>query len=78
VAKLVNLALQGNYLKARELHLEHFQFFSDIFIEPNPVPIKTLLNCKGIIESAEVRLPLTPPSANNLLLLQKMAQNLNI
>ena len=78
VAKLVNLALQGNYLKARELHLEQFQFFSDIFIEPNPVPIKTLLHFKGIIETAEVRLPLTPPSANNITLLQKIAQNLNI
>jgi 4-hydroxy-tetrahydrodipicolinate synthase len=76
VTKLVNLALDGNYADARKLHLQNFQFFSDIFMEPNPVPIKTLLHIKGMIQSAEVRLPLTSPSSKNAELLQNIAREL--
>ena len=76
VTKLVNLALDGNYAEARKLHLQNFQFFSDIFMEPNPVPIKTLLHIKGMIQSAEVRLPLTSPSSKNAELLQNIAREL--
>ena len=78
VAQLVNLALDGNYTEARKIHLQNFQFFSDIFMEPNPVPIKTLLQIKGMIQSAEVRLPLTPASSKNAELLQNIARELNI
>ena len=78
VSKLVNLALDGNFTEAQKIHLKNFQFFSDIFIEPNPVPIKTLLHCKKMIKSAEVRLPLTPPSKQNLEFLQNIAEELNI
>ena len=31
-------------------------------MEPNPVPIKSLLYYNGLIDSPEVRLPLTPPT----------------
>jgi 4-hydroxy-tetrahydrodipicolinate synthase len=78
VSNLVKLAIDGNFTEAQKIHLENFQFFSDIFIEPNPVPIKTLLHCKEMIQSAEVRLPLTPPSEQNLKFLQEMAKKLNI
>ena len=49
-------------LRSKGIHLQNYQFFSDIFLEPNPVPIKTLIAQKGLISSPEVRLPLTPPS----------------
>ena len=47
-------------------------------MEPNPVPIKTLLQLKGIIQSAEARLPLTPPTASNFELLKEIAHNLEL
>ena len=78
VSRLVDCALRGNYEEARKIHLKNYQFFNDIFIEPNPVPIKTLLYLKGLIESSEVRLPLSPPSDNNLKLLRAMAESLHI
>jgi 4-hydroxy-tetrahydrodipicolinate synthase len=78
VSHLVNAALQGHYQEALEIHLKNFQFFNDIFIEPNPVPIKTLLYLKGLIESPEVRLPLSPPSETNLKVLKAMAESLHI
>ncbi len=78
VAKLVRHALDGNYRDARNIHLKNYKFFTDIFMEPNPVPIKTLLFLKGMISSSEVRLPLTSVSLNNLELIKEMAGELNI
>lgn len=77
VGELVQLALQDNYQAARNIHLEHYQFFNDLFCEPNPVPVKTLLHLKGAISSSETRLPLTPPSLQNSKLLEKIANTLN-
>jgi 4-hydroxy-tetrahydrodipicolinate synthase len=78
VCQLVNCALANDYEKAREIHLANYSLFTDLFCEPNPVPVKTLMQIFGIIESAEVRLPLTGPSVANLNLLQKIASNLNL
>lgn len=76
VVSLVSLALQGKFIDAQKIHLENYNFFTDIFCEPNPVPIKTLLHLKNVISSAEVRLPLSPVSASNKQLLEKIASDL--
>jgi len=76
VASLVAEAMNGRFSEAREIHLENYQFFTDIFCEPNPVPIKTLMHLKGIISSAEVRLPLCPPLPSNMELLKEISLSL--
>ena len=76
VVSLVSLALEGKFIDAQNIHLENYNFFTDIFCEPNPVPIKTLLHLKKVISSAEVRLPLSPVSASNKQLLEKIASDL--
>jgi 4-hydroxy-tetrahydrodipicolinate synthase len=76
VVSLVSLALEGKFIDAQKIHLENYNFFTDIFCEPNPVPIKTLLHLKKIISSAEVRLPLSPASSSNQPLLEKIASDL--
>ena len=76
VVSLVSLALEGKFIDAQRIHLENYNFFTDIFCEPNPVPIKTLLHLKNVISSAEVRLPLSPVSASNKQLLEKIASDL--
>jgi 4-hydroxy-tetrahydrodipicolinate synthase len=50
--------------KAEELHRCLFPLFKDLFIEPNPVPVKTALAWRGMM-SAEVRLPLCEMSQAN-------------
>lgn len=60
VAKLVNLALAGDYAKARALHRRLYPVFKTIFIESNPVPIKAAMTRAGLIGSDEVRSPLAP------------------
>jgi len=74
VVQLTQLALAGDYAKARKLHHKLYPIFKTIFIEPNPVPIKVALARAKIFSSAEVRPPLcemTP--ANEKILLAALA-----
>jgi len=57
VCDLVRAALAGNYTGARAVHEHWYPLFRDLFIETNPVPIKTALALQGRI-APEVRLPL--------------------
>jgi 4-hydroxy-tetrahydrodipicolinate synthase len=57
VVALVNAACAGDYVKAREIHFRLYPLFKDLFIEPNPVPIKYALAGQGRM-SPDVRLPL--------------------
>ena len=54
---------------AAKLHRKLHPLFKALFIEPNPVPVKTAMVRAGIIGSAEVRLPLCEMSAANLKIL---------
>src|SRR5438128_10884800 len=47
----------GDTKLAFNLHHKMFPLFKDLFIEPNPVPVKTALSWRGAM-SGEVRLPL--------------------
>ena len=78
VVSLVSYALAGDMEKARRLHLDNYSLFVDLFCEPNPVPIKSLMHLKGLLTSPEVRLPLTHPSPTNFDLLEKMAVGITI
>jgi len=65
MAELMEAALNGNYQRALELHLYLYPLFKILFIETNPVPAKEALYLMGMIESPEVRLPLTGLSENS-------------
>jgi 4-hydroxy-tetrahydrodipicolinate synthase len=55
---------------AFNLHGKMFPLFKDLFIEPNPVPVKTALGWRGAM-SDEVRLPLCEMSKANQTRLRK-------
>jgi len=74
VSRLVKAARAGELAKARKLHEKHYPIFKTLFIEPNPVPIKIALQRAGIIQSAEVRLPLCGPTAANLKALEAVLE----
>src|SRR5204863_50965 len=57
VCALVQAFRSGDVKTAREMHLKMLPIFKDLFIEPNPVPVKTALAWRGAM-SAECRLPL--------------------
>ena len=52
----------GNLAEARRIHNELFPLHAAMFIESNPIPVKTSLALMGII-GGEMRLPLYPMSA---------------
>jgi 4-hydroxy-tetrahydrodipicolinate synthase len=57
MTELVSNFLEGRPADSMRVHLRHFRLFKDLFIESNPIPIKTALNLMGMIEP-EFRLPL--------------------
>jgi len=61
---LVFSYLNGDTEKAKELHYKLYPLAKTLFIETNPIPVKTALEMMGMI-SAEFRLPLCEISPNN-------------
>jgi 4-hydroxy-tetrahydrodipicolinate synthase len=64
VSRLVRLYLEGKAEEARQIHQQFFPLFRDIFLEPNPVPAKTILGWRGVM-SPSCRLPLCEMSQAN-------------
>jgi 4-hydroxy-tetrahydrodipicolinate synthase len=64
VAQLVDAFKAGNMEEARRMHLKLLKISNAMFIETNPVPVKTALGLMGKC-SAEVRLPLCEMSEAN-------------
>jgi 4-hydroxy-tetrahydrodipicolinate synthase len=58
---------------AEKLHRQLFPLFKDLFIEPNPVPVKTALGWRGLM-SPECRLPLCEMTAVSQSRLRKTLQ----
>ena len=70
VCALVRACESGDLKSAGKLHRKLLPLFKDLFIEPNPVPVKTALGWRGAI-SPEVRLPLCEMSEANQARLRK-------
>jgi 4-hydroxy-tetrahydrodipicolinate synthase len=64
VASLYDLVAAGQWQAAQDLHYQMMTLNDAIFMEINPVPVKTALGLMGKI-SPEVRLPLSPLSEAN-------------
>jgi 4-hydroxy-tetrahydrodipicolinate synthase len=72
VQDLVQSYRNGNFSRAQSLHQRFYPLFRDLFIETNPVPVKTALAVKKGY-SEDVRLPLCEMgSANRDVLLKTL------
>jgi len=65
VAQMVSEFEGGNIKGAQELHYKLLPLIKAMFIETNPIPVKTAMGLLGMIEP-ELRLPLCPMSEDNL------------
>jgi 4-hydroxy-tetrahydrodipicolinate synthase len=74
IAKMVNL-VNTDIKTARILEARFSQFFSDCFIQTNPIPIKHFLFNQNIIKTDQVRLPLI--SFTELMETNKISAKLN-
>jgi 4-hydroxy-tetrahydrodipicolinate synthase len=59
MSELVRAFRAGNVARARELHYQIFDLCRTMFIETNPIPVKTAAGILGLC-SDEMRLPLSP------------------
>ncbi|HEU4797360.1 MAG TPA: 4-hydroxy-tetrahydrodipicolinate synthase [bacterium] len=65
VAQLYDLCAVGKWEAARDLHYHLLPMNDALFLETNPVPVKTALGLMGKIDP-EVRLPLAPMGPDTL------------
>ncbi|MBW9222139.1 4-hydroxy-tetrahydrodipicolinate synthase [Methanothermococcus sp. SCGC AD-155-C09] len=68
--EMVDCALNGNYNRAREIHYNLFNIMKLMFVETNPIPIKTAMNMLGM-PAGNLRLPLCGMSEENKTKLRK-------
>lgn len=64
VARLCELCLDGEYKDAQRLYFKYADLFSTLFVETNPIPVKTAMQHMGL-DSGKMRLPLTAMSEQN-------------
>ncbi|MDL2300112.1 4-hydroxy-tetrahydrodipicolinate synthase [Clostridiaceae bacterium OttesenSCG-928-D20] len=57
VAKQCALCLENKFKEASELYYKYAELFADLFIEVNPIPVKTAMNLMGL-NVGNFRLPL--------------------
>lgn len=69
--------LNGNVEKSRKLQLKMNGLINALFIETNPIPVKTAMNVIGM-EVGELRLPLTHMEEDNLKVLVNMMKEYGI
>jgi len=65
MSELTGACLKGNWESGRKLQLQLIPLIRSVFLETNPIPIKTALALMGRC-TGELRLPLTPMSEGNL------------
>jgi 4-hydroxy-tetrahydrodipicolinate synthase len=65
MSQLTDACLEGKWESGRNLQLKLVPLIRSVFLETNPIPIKTALALMGRC-SGELRLPLTPMSEGNL------------
>ena len=56
MAELVR-SFHDNMERSRELHYKYWRLFKDLFVETNPIPVKTAMEMMGLMDF-EIRLPL--------------------
>ena len=64
MSTMVNACLTGDFVKARALHEELLPVSNALFIETNPIPVKTAMNALGL-HAGSLRLPLVAMGDEN-------------
>jgi len=76
VSNMVNALLKGDWERGRELHYELLPLFRTLFVETNPIPVKTAASILGLC-SDEMRMPMIPLQGENLDTLRRIMERSN-
>jgi 4-hydroxy-tetrahydrodipicolinate synthase len=77
VVQMVNAFSAGKTAAALKLHERLYPLFKELFIETNPVPVKTALAMQGLM-AEELRLPLVAMQPKNREILRATMKKLNL
>jgi 4-hydroxy-tetrahydrodipicolinate synthase len=77
VKSMVDHLLAGEWEEARRLHFKLLPLFKNLFIETNPIPVKTSLRLMGK-PAGSFRLPLCEMSPSNLEILRQTLLDLGV
>ena len=78
MAQMCNAALSGDFVTARQIDQQIAGFHTALFIEPNPVMPKWVLCKMGLINSANVRLPLVLSELDSQLHIEQVMRNSSV
>lgn len=76
VSEMVDALLSGDFERGRELHYDLLPLFRALFVETNPIPVKTAASILGLC-SDEMRLPMIPLAGENLDYLRRVMEETN-
>ncbi|MDR0952513.1 MAG: 4-hydroxy-tetrahydrodipicolinate synthase [Oscillospiraceae bacterium] len=77
VADLCELCFKGDFAGASELYFKYSELFATMFIEVNPIPVKTAMNLMGL-DVGDLRLPLCELYPENLEKLKASLRKVNL
>lgn len=77
VSQLCQLCLDGDFKAATQLYCQYADLYADLFIEVNPIPVKTAMNLMGM-DVGNLRLPLVDMAPNTLAKLKNTMAALNL
>ena len=77
VSEMIHAWLDGDHEKALDMQLKYQPFFDGMFLEVNPIPVKTACSLLGMCKPY-MRLPLTTLTADNKNKLEKIMKDLAI
>lgn len=77
VSSMVQCALDGDYHAAKKAHLSLLKLHKSLFLESNPIPVKTVLAELGLIEK-ELRLPLEYGNEKTISLAKEMISSYSL
>ena len=72
VARMVEAFRKGDLGSARRIHYHLLNITKAMFIETNPIPVKTAMGLMKLIPDAQMRLPMCPLSSANLARLKEV------
>lgn len=77
MSELCDLCLKGDFVAARAVHNKYAHIFHTMFIETNPIPVKTAMNMMGM-DAGDLRLPLWEMSPANAEILRASLHDVGI
>ncbi|MGP1451105.1 MAG: 4-hydroxy-tetrahydrodipicolinate synthase [Wolinella sp.] len=78
ISALVHKALSGELDESRKINNSLYKINKALFVESNPIPIKAAMYIAGLMPSMEYRLPLVPPSKENLKLIEETLKDYEV